>query len=89
MVKTIVGNVVSDKMTNTVVVEIERKLQHPVYKKYIKINKNIQADTNGLTVKVGQRVVLQETKPISRAKHFKVIEIVKEEARSKDSGQVK
>lgn len=83
MARTITGTVVSNKMTNTVVVEVVRKLQHPVYKKYIKITKNIKADTNGQKIEEGQVVVLQETKPISRDKYFKVIEVVKEEKTQK------
>jgi len=81
MSRTIKGTVVSNKMTNTVVVEVERKLQHPIYKKYIKITKNIKADTNGMTVEMGQVVLLKETKPMSRGKHHKVVEIVKEEGK--------
>jgi len=72
--KVLVGKVLSDKMQKTVVVEISRKVQHPIYKKLIKRTKKIKADTNGLDIKIGEEVKIEETKPISRGKFFKVIE---------------
>lgn len=76
--KTLTGVVVSDKMTKTVVVMIERRIAHPVYKKMIKKTNKIKADTNGMNVVVGQEVVIESTRPISRDKNFKVIKVLKE-----------
>lgn len=76
--KTFVGTVVSDKMQKTVVVSIQRRVAHPVYGKLIKITKRFKADTNGMEVKVGQTIRMEETRPISKGKFFKVIEIIKE-----------
>lgn len=76
--KTLTGIVVSDKMEKTVVVMIERRLQHPVYKKMIKKTSKIKADTNGMNVVAGQEVVIESTRPISRDKNFKVIKVLKE-----------
>lgn len=75
--KTFIGKVVSDKMQKTVVVEVERKVAHPVYKKLMRKTKKIKADTNLMALKVGDMVKIQETKPISRDKHFKIIEKIK------------
>lgn len=71
--KTLIGKIVSDKMKNTVVVLIERKIQHPVYKKFITLTKKYKADTNNLELKVGDVVSIEETRPISRGKSFKVV----------------
>jgi small subunit ribosomal protein S17 len=76
--KTFVGKVVSDKMTKTVVVSIERLIRHPVYKKTMKRTGKIKADTNGINASVGQFVKIEQTRPISRDKSFKVIEIIEE-----------
>ena len=76
--KTFIGKVVSDKMQKTVVVEIERLVRHPVYKKTLKRTGRIKADMGDLTPKVGQIVKIEQSKPNSRHKHFRVIEIVKD-----------
>ena len=75
--KVLIGKIVSDKMQKTVVVEVERKVAHPVYKKLIKKTKRFKADVNNMEVKVGDLVKMEETPPISRSKHFKVIGKVK------------
>lgn len=74
--KTFSGKVVSDKMTKTVVVEIERLVRHPIYKKTLKRTARIKADIGDLTPKVGQIVKIEQSKPISRDKHFRVIQII-------------
>lgn len=75
--KVFTGTVVSDKMQKTVVVEITRKVQHPVYKKIIKKSRKLKADANGMEVKAGDVVKLEETRPVSRDKNFKVVEVVR------------
>lgn len=77
--KTFSGTVVSSKMQNTVVVAIQRKVAHKLYRKLIKVTKRIKADTNNIDVKDGDVVVIEQTRPISKNKNFKVIK--KEEAR--------
>lgn len=74
MKKTLIGTIVSDKMTNTVVVEITRSIPHPMYGKLIKKTNKLKADTNKMEVKAGDTVKIEETKPMSREKYFKVIE---------------
>lgn len=67
------GMVVSTKMQNTVVVAIERKVPHKVYKKLIKVTKRLKADTNGFELSDGDSVVIEMTKPLSKDKNFRVI----------------
>ena len=74
MKKTFVGTVVSNKMINTVVVEITRSIPHPMYGKQIKKTNKLKADTNSMEVSVGDTVKIEETRPISKEKNFKVVE---------------
>lgn len=71
--KVLTGKIVSDKMLKTVIVEINRKVAHPLYKKLIKKTNKFKADTNNIEVKTGDIVKIEQTRPISRDKHFKVI----------------
>jgi small subunit ribosomal protein S17 len=68
--KSLRGTVVSDKMQNTVVVEVQRYFKHPKYEKFIKEKKRYKAHDAEETFKVGDKVTIQETKPISKGKHF-------------------
>lgn len=74
--KTFQGKVVSEKMKNTVVVQIVNIFRHPLYKKTVKKTNKFMADTNGLTVKTGDKVMIVESRPISKNKHFKVLKIM-------------
>ena len=71
------GKIVSAKMNRTVVVEITRRTAHPLYKKLLKRTSRIKADSGDLTLTVGQKVRITETKPISKEKFFKVTEVLK------------
>jgi small subunit ribosomal protein S17 len=77
MKKTLIGKVVSTKMTKTVVVMIERKFRHSVYHKVIIRHKKFKAHNEKLDLIVGDVVKIEETKPISKDKHFIVIEKLK------------
>ena len=77
MSKIIRGRVVSTKMQNTVVVRVETKYRHPVYKKVVVRHKNFKAHNEDKSVKTGDMVEIKETRPISKEKHFKVIKIIK------------
>lgn len=68
--KILSGIVVSDKMKDTVVVLVERYEKHPKYEKFIKRSKKLKAHDAGNTKKVGDKVEIVETKPISKDKHF-------------------
>ncbi|MCX6721313.1 MAG: 30S ribosomal protein S17 [Candidatus Staskawiczbacteria bacterium] len=71
--KKLQGIVVSDKMQKTVVVEVERIKEHPKYKRRFKIHKKYKADDPKQEYHVGDKVVIEETKPISKDKNWKVI----------------
>ena len=68
------GVVVSDKMNKTVVVSVSRFMKHPKYGKFFKVSKKYKAHDENNTYKVGDKVSIVETKPISKEKHFKVVE---------------
>lgn len=71
--KTLSGVVVSDKMQDTIVVEVTRYFKHPKYGKYMKKNKRYKAHDAGNTKKIGDTVLIQECRPISKTKTFTVI----------------
>jgi small subunit ribosomal protein S17 len=71
--KTLDGVVVSDKMKDTVVVLVERYVKHPKYQKFINLRKRFKAHDAGNTQKIGDRVTIRETRPISKDKHFEVV----------------
>ena len=70
--KTFDGVVVSDKMKDTIVVEINRYVKHPKYGKFLNIRKRIKAHDAGNTKKIGEKVTIVEVKPISKGKSFEV-----------------
>jgi small subunit ribosomal protein S17 len=78
--KTIVGVVTSDKMEKTVVVESSRLVKHPVYKKMLKRKARFKAHDEKNQCKVGDTVLLIETRPLSKDKRWRVKEIVEERA---------
>ena len=75
--KTLSGIVVSDKMKDTIVVVVERYVKHPKYQKYVQSRKKYKVHDAGNTAKIGDKVVIESTRPISRHKSFKLIEIKK------------
>jgi len=75
MKKTLNGVVTSVGMKDTVVVEVFRKIPHPLYRKLLKRSKKYSVDTDGKSVAVGDEVSISEIKPISKSKYFKIAEI--------------
>lgn len=71
------GIIVSLKMKNTAIVAITRRFPHPLYKKLIKRDNKLNADVSTFTPNIGDRVKIVETKPISKTKHFKIMEVMK------------
>lgn len=67
------GVVVSDKMTDTIVVKVIRFVKHAKYGKFQKLAKKYKADDKGNTAKIGDKVSIEECRPISKDKHFKVV----------------
>jgi small subunit ribosomal protein S17 len=74
--KTRIGIVVSDKMEKTVVVQLDQLVAHPIYKKYIKRRVKIKAHDELNESKVGDKVLIVETRPMSRDKRWRVREII-------------
>jgi small subunit ribosomal protein S17 len=70
--KTLSGVVISDKMKDTCVVSVMRFVKHQKYKKYHKVSKKYKAHDVGNTKKVGDKVLIMESRPISKDKHFVV-----------------
>lgn len=72
------GTITSAKMQNTVTVTVHRSREHALYKKSFRVSKKFLADTNSMTdLAIGDIVIIQECRPISKLKHFKLIEVVK------------
>jgi small subunit ribosomal protein S17 len=74
--KTRLGLVVSDKMEKTVVVAIERRFPHPLYGKMVTRTKRLKAHNEDNSAKTGDRVRIMETRPLSKDKRWRVVEIV-------------
>ena len=74
--KTRVGKVVSDKMDKTIVVAIVDNVKHPLYNKIIKRTYKLKAHDEENTCKIGDRVRVMETRPLSKDKRWRLVEIV-------------
>lgn len=74
--KTRVGKVVSDKMDKTVVVAIEDHVQHPLYKKIVKKTYKLKAHDENNECRVGDTVKVMETRPLSKDKRWRLVQII-------------
>ena len=74
--KTRIGIVVSDKMEKTITIAIVRKVPHPLYKKYFKKTTRLMAHDEKDDCKVGDKVKIMETRPLSAKKRWRLIEII-------------
>ncbi len=74
--KTRVGTVVSDKMDKTIVVSIADNVRHPLYKKIIKRTIKLKAHDEQNACGIGDRVLIMETRPLSKDKRWRVVEII-------------
>ncbi len=74
--KTMTGTVVSDKMDKTIVVAVEDNVTHPIYKKTVKKTYKLKAHDENNECKVGDRVQVMETRPLSKDKRWRLVEIV-------------
>ena len=70
------GTVVSDKMDKTVVVQVERLVKHPMYKKYIRRRAKFMAHDEANTCGIGDKVVITESRPLSKNKQWRVSKVV-------------
>ena len=73
MPKQLKGVVVRDKMAKTLVVEVAEYKKHPKYKKFVRTEKRYKAHNENSAIKVGDKVTIEECRPISKDKHFKVV----------------
>lgn len=76
-VKTTIGKVVSTKMDKTIVVEVESKVKHPLYKKYVKRFSKMHAHDPKNESKEGDVVAIRQTRPISKTKSWILVQVVK------------
>jgi len=74
--KTRIGIVVSDKLEKTITIAIIRKVPHPLYKKYFKKTTRLMAHDEKDDCKVGDKVKIMETRPLSKNKRWRLVEIV-------------
>ena len=74
--KTRVGRVISDKMDKTIVVAVEDKIAHPLYKKIIKNTYKLKAHDENNECGVGDKVLVMETRPLSKDKRWRLVEII-------------
>ena len=74
--RTLVGRVLSNKMQKTITVAIERKVPHPIYKKYFKKTTKFMAHDEKNECKIGDKVKIMETRPLSSKKRWRLVEVV-------------
>jgi small subunit ribosomal protein S17 len=74
--KTMVGRVVSDKMDKTIVVAVQRLARHRVYKRVLRLTSKFKAHDEDNTARVGDRVRIEESRPMSREKRWRLVEVV-------------
>ncbi|RMH71007.1 MAG: 30S ribosomal protein S17 [Gemmatimonadetes bacterium] len=70
------GTVVSDKMDKTVVVNVERRVQHPLYGRIVKRSKRVKVHDEHNQCGIGDRIRIMETRPLSRDKRWRLVEII-------------
>lgn len=74
------GEVISDKMTKTIVVRVERRFRHPQFKKVVTSYKKFVAHDEKSEAKIGDRVRIEETRPLSKTKRWRLVEVVERNA---------
>jgi small subunit ribosomal protein S17 len=74
--RVLIGTVVSNKMEKSVTVQVDRRVRHPLYKKFMTQSKKIAAHDETNTLEIGDQVRIRECRPISKSKRFEVIEKV-------------
>ncbi len=82
--KVLIGEVVSDKMDKTVVVRVERTYRHPMYGKVVKTHKKFYAHDEENQCRIGDIVKIMETRPLSKLKRWRVVEILERRERVTD-----
>jgi small subunit ribosomal protein S17 len=75
--KTVVGQVVSNKMNKTIVVEVERRVPHPTFKKIVRKTSKFYAHDEKQEAVVGDKVLIEQTRPLSKLKRWRLVEVQK------------
>ena len=86
--KTKVGRVVSDKMDKTIVVSVERLARHPLYKRVVRLTTKFKAHDEANDAKVGDTVLIEESRPLSATKRWLLVEVVSPNQRSQSEALV-
>ncbi|WP_181040943.1 30S ribosomal protein S17 [Williamsoniiplasma lucivorax] len=74
--KVLAGKVVSDKMDKTIIVLVETYKNHPIYKKRVKYSKKYKAHDEQQVAKIGDKVEIMETRPLSKTKNFRLVKVI-------------
>jgi len=74
--KTRLGKVVSNRMNKTIVVAVERRVKDPLYKKYVRQTRKFMAHDENNECEIGDRVRIMETRPLSKRKHWRLVQVV-------------
>ncbi len=82
MARTLEGTVVSDKMMKTAVVAVTTSHKHPKYLKYYKVTSRFKAQNENNEYKTGDQVIIEETRPLSKEKRWKIVRMVKKAAKA-------
>lgn len=77
--RTVIGKVISDKMNKTIVVQVENKVKHPLYGKYVRRFSKMYAHDKDNHCRIGDLVLIQQSRPLSKTKRWKLVEIIKRE----------
>ena len=75
-VRTLTGKVTSDKMDKTITVLVERKVKHPLYKKYVRRSTKLHAHDGANECKIGDKVSIEQCRPLSKSKSWRLHEIL-------------
>jgi small subunit ribosomal protein S17 len=86
--KTKVGRVVSDKMDKTIVVSVERLARHPLYKRVIRLTTKFKAHDEANDARIGDTVLIEESRPLSATKRWRLIEVVQRAGEHGAPGEV-
>ena len=77
--RTVEGRVISDKMNKTIIVQIDRKVKHPLYGKYVRRFSKMYAHDEDNSCRIGDLVLIEQSRPLSKTKRWKLVEILKRE----------
>ena len=86
--KTKVGRVVSDRMDKTIVVSVERLARHPLYKRVIRLTSKFKAHDETNTARIGDTVLIEESRPLSATKRWRLVEVLSRAGEAEAGGIV-